>query len=137
MKKYNIIYLVLVSVIFIFACTKKDETSERFKILTGQVWTTDSLLVDGEDAGGPGGLLEKMAGDAEFRRDGTGYFGKYIGTWYFENNETEITIRSDSLVFPLTSKIVELNKQSFKITTSFPTAIPGINMAIRITFKPK
>ena len=72
--------MVLVSVIFIFACTKKDEKSERFKILTGQVWTTDSLLVDGEDAGGPGGLLEKMAGDAEFRPDGTGYFGQYTDT---------------------------------------------------------
>ncbi len=137
MKKYNIIYLVLVSVILIFACKKEDEKSERFKILTGQVWTTDSLLVNGEDAGGPGGLLEKMAGDAEFRPEGTGYFGQYIGTWYFTNNETEITIRSDSLAFPLTSQIVELTRQSFKITTSFPTAIQGVNLAIRITFKPK
>lgn len=137
MKKYNIIYLVLVSVILIFACTKEDETSERFKTLTGQVWTSDSLLVNGVDSGGPGGLLEKMAGDAEFRADGTGYFGQYTGSWYFTNNETEITILSDSLAFPLTSNIIELTRQSFKITTSFPTAIPGVNLAIRITFKPK
>ncbi|HCC70782.1 MAG TPA: hypothetical protein DEQ09_06485 [Bacteroidales bacterium] len=137
MKKYYIIYLVLASAVLIFACTKKDETTERFKTLTGKVWTSDSLLVDGQDAGGPGGLLEKMAGDAEFRPDGTGYFGQYIGTWYFENNETEITINSDSLALPLTSKIIELNEQSFKITTTFPSATPGVNLAIRITFRPK
>ena len=137
MKKLNIIFLVLLSVILIFACKKEDEKSERFKILTGQVWTTDSLLVNGENAGGPGGLLEKMAGDAEFRSDGTGYFGQYVGTWYFTNNETEITIRSDSLAFPLTSQIVELSQQSFKITTIFPSAEQGADLAIRITFKPK
>ncbi|MEA1887673.1 MAG: hypothetical protein U9N72_10745 [Bacteroidota bacterium] len=137
MKKYNFIYLALVSVVLIFACTKEEEKSERFKILTGQIWTSDSLLVDGQDASGPGGLLEKMAGDAEFRPDGTGYFGQYIGTWYFTNNETEITIRSDSLAFPLTSQIVELTWQSFKITTSFPSGTQGVNLAIRITFIPK
>ena len=137
MKKLNIIFLVLLSVILIFACKKEDEKSERFKILTGQVWTTDSLLVNGENAGGPGGLLEKMAGDAVFRSDGTGYFGQYVGTWYFTNNETEITIRSDSLAFPLTSQIVELSQQSFKITTIFPSAEQGADLAIRITFKPK
>ena len=137
MKKYKIISLILLSVILIYACKKNEERSERFKILTGQVWTTDSLLVDGVDASGPGELLEKMAGDAEFRADGTGYFGQYTGTWYFTNNETQITIRSDSLAFPLTSNIAELTWQSFKITTSYPTAVPGVNLAIRITFKPK
>ncbi|MFO7852175.1 MAG: hypothetical protein ACQERS_09325 [Bacteroidota bacterium] len=136
MKKLNIIYLALLSAIIVFACTK-EEKSERFKILTGQVWTSDSLLVDGQEAGGPGGLLEKMAGDAEFRPDGTGYFGQYTGTWYFLNNETEITIDSDSLAFPLTSKIVELTWQSFKITTIFPSGTEGVNLAIRITFIPK
>lgn len=136
MKKLNIIYLALLSAIIVFACTK-EEKSERFKILTGQVWTSDSLLVDGQEAGGPGGLLEKMAGDAEFRPDGTGYFGQYTGTWYFEYDETEITIDSDSLAFPLTSKIVELTWQSFKITTSFPSGTPGVDLAIRITFIPK
>ncbi len=137
MKKLNIIYLLLVTAVLIFACKKNEERSERFKTLTGQVWTTDSLLVDGVDASGPGELLEKMAGDAEFRPDGTGYFGQYTGTWYFTNNETQITINSDSLAFPLTANIAELTRQSFKITTSFPTAVPGVNLAIRITFKPK
>jgi len=129
--------MLLLSAALIFACTKKDEKSERFNILTGQLWTTDSLLVDGEDASGPGGLLEKMAGDALFRADGTGYFGQYTGTWYFTNNETQITIRSDSLALPLTSNIAELTMQSFKITTSYPTAVPSVNLVIRISFKPK
>lgn len=137
MKRFKLIYPLMVALILTLACTKKEEKSERFKTLTGQVWTSDSLLVDGEDAGGPGGLLEKMAGDAEFRPDGTGYFGQYIGTWYFQNKETEIVIRSDSLAFPLSTKIVELNNQSFKITTTFPSGVPGVNLAIRITFIPK
>ncbi|MBN1388075.1 MAG: hypothetical protein JW965_06475 [Bacteroidales bacterium] len=138
MKKYNIIYLVLVSVILIFACTKEEEKSERFKILTGQVWRTDSLLADGQDASGPGGFLEKMAGDAEFLPDGTGYFGQYTGSWYFMDNETKITISSPSLGGPLDLNILELTRQSFKITTRWLVdETQGIYFTIRMTFKPK
>ena len=138
MKKFNIICLVLLSLILVFACSKKEEKSERFRILTGQVWTSDSLLVNGEDASGPGQFLEKMAGDAEFRPDGTGYFGQYTGTWYFMNNETEITISSPSLGTPMGLKIVELTGQSFKITTRWLLDEDlGIYLDIRITFIPK
>jgi len=128
---------MFVAALICFACKKKDEHSERFKLLTGHVWVSDSLLVDGDDAGGADGLLEKFAGDAEFREDGTGYFGQYKGTWYFSNLEKDITITTDSLIVPLTSRIAELTQTSFKITTNYPSPVPGVSLAIRITFKSK
>ncbi len=67
--------------LLVFACSKKEEKSERFLNLTGNVWTTDSLLANGIEAGGPGQILEKFSGDAEFNEDGTGYFGEYSGSW--------------------------------------------------------
>lgn len=137
MKTLRPILIILVAAIFTVACSKKNEQSERFKLLTGHIWKSDSLLVDGADASGPGGVLEKFKGDAEFRADGTGDFGLYNGRWYFYDNERDITIASDSLRFPLTSRIVELTETSFKITTSFPSPVPGVNFAIRITFIPK
>lgn len=137
MKKYLIILAVIVITLLFFACKKDQGPSERFKLLTGHAWVSDSLLVDGVDASGPGGLLEKFAGDAVFNVDGTGYFGQYEGKWYFSNGEKDITINSDDLAFPLTCRIVELTSTSFKITTNFPTGIEGIYMVIRITFKPK
>ena len=137
MKSHKLLLLVMVAVFALFACKKTEEESARFKLLTGNVWTSDSLLVDGEDASYPGGFLEDFAGDAEFKKDGTGYFGQYTGTWFFSNNEQDITISSPSLAFPLTARIVELNDTSFKITTNFPTAVEGVYMVIRITFKKK
>ena len=131
------LYFLAVTAAICFACSKKDDQSERFRLLTGHVWKSDSLLVDGNDGSGPGGILEKFVGDAEFKEDGTGYFGQYVGTWYFSNSEQDITIVSDSLAFPLTSSIVELTNLSFKITTSYPSPAPGVNFDIRITFKPK
>ena len=140
MKKCDIVDLLtplLISIVM-FACSKEEEKSERFMILTGQVWTSDSLLVNGEDASGPGEFLEKMAGDAEFRPDGTGYFGQYTGSWYFLENETKITISSPSLGTPLELNIIELTQQSFKISTEW-LIDPGQQtyFTIRITFKPK
>jgi hypothetical protein len=140
MGKNKIIVLLcpVLLALLIFACTKEEEKSERFKILTGQVWTSDSLLVNGEDASGPGEFLEKMAGDAEFRPDGTGDFGQYTGSWYFMENETKITISSPSLGTPLELKIIELTQQSFKISTEWLVdAVQGTYFTIRITFKPK
>jgi len=117
---------------------KDDTTSERFGFLTGTVWTSDSLLVNNTDASGSGGLLEKFKGDAEFRADGTGYFGIYTGSWKFSSGETEITIFSDSLSFPLTSVIDELTAASFKISTAFPNQVnPDEPLSIRMTFKAK
>ncbi|HUS86244.1 MAG TPA: hypothetical protein VMW76_03305 [Bacteroidales bacterium] len=137
MKSHKLLLIAFAAAVICIACKKTDEHSERFNLLTGHVWVSDSLLVDGNDASGPGGLLEKFAGDAEFKEDGTGYFGQYEGTWYFSNNEIDITITSDSLAFPLTSRIIELAQTSFKITTSYPSPVQGVNFAIRITFKSK
>jgi len=138
MKNLKLLSIFLLSGLILFACSKKDnDHSERFRLLTGTVWHTDTLLVDGEDASGPGQILEKFKGDAEFYEDGTGYFGQYIGCWYFTNSETNITITSDPLILPLSSNIIELTAQSLKLTTNFPTAIPEVVLDIRITFKAK
>jgi len=139
MKSQKFLLLILSVLSICFACKKEnDDKSERFKLLTGHLWLTDSLLVAGQDASGPGQLLEKFAGEADFREDGTGDFGDYSGTWFFSNNENDITISSDSLLLPLTARIRELTAISFKITTSFPNqADPNNPLDIRITFKPK
>ncbi len=137
MKKQLAILLVITgSFCLTLACNKdKGLRSERFILLSTPTWTSDSLLANGVDAGGPGGLLEKFAGDAKFREDGTGYFGRYTGTWMLTNQDANITIESDSLPVPITCYIVELTQSSFKITTSFPSQ--PFPIAIRMTFKPK
>jgi len=134
----NIKPLILVLTIFgLCIMCEEEEHSERFKLLTGPVWMSDSLMANGMDAGGPGGLLEKFNGEAKFNEDGTGNFGEYVGNWYFSNNEKDITIMSDSLILALTCRIVELTELSFKITTSFPIPDLPEPVDIRITFKPK
>lgn len=134
MKKYKIFFLIFVAGIFWFSCSEKVEVkSERFKLLTGHIWVADSLLADKEDAGGSGGLLEGFSGDTQFFEDGTGYLGIYEGTWFFSNNENDITIDTDSLPIPITATIVELTEESFKIITSFPSLyLPPVD--IRMTF---
>ena len=132
MKKYKIFSLFLVVSIFWFSCSEEmDTNSERFKLLTGHIWEADSLLANGAEAGGPGGLLEGFNGDTKFFEDGTGYLGIYEGTWSFSNLENDITIDSDSLPIPITANIVELTEESFKIITQFPGAI---YIDIRMTF---
>lgn len=135
----NTILFVLISGIFLIAsCNKKNEESEKFKLLTGHAWRSDSLLVNGVDASGPAGLLADFRGDAKFNADGSGTFGSYPGSWVFTSNETQLIITSDSLLIPITAKIVELSTTSLKITTSFPNQLnPMIPLAIRMTFKPR
>jgi len=132
----NLALLLIISGCFIvFACNKADK-SERFKLLTGPIWTTDSLLANGTDAGGTGGVLVKFKGDAKFKEDGSGYFGIYTGTWRFNQDETEITIVTDSLILPIISDIVELTSSSFKITTVVPDKVNPLQpINIRMTFK--
>ncbi len=123
-----------------YACSKdnSDSRSERFRLLTGPVWVSDSLLANGVEVGGEGELLGKFAGETKFNTDGTGQLGQYEGTWKFAYNETEITIASDSLPLPITAQIAELTANSFKITTSYPNlANPTQPIGIRMTFKPK
>ena len=125
----NLIILLAISVLTVVYSCKKEE-SERFRLLTGPVWATDSLLANGIDASGPTGLLNKFKGEAKFNTDFTGYFGAYKGTWMFSGDETQIIIASDSLPARIACNIIELTSMSFKITTY-------LNAHIRMTFKPK
>ncbi len=125
--------LILTMLALVVASCNKEKESERFRLLTAHAWTSDSLLANGADAGGPGGVLEEFRGDVIFKKDGTGSFGSYTGTWYFEDDEATLTIRSTELAFPLATKIEELTETSLKVSFLFP----GLNLNIRMTFKPK
>jgi hypothetical protein len=136
MKNFLISILIIVGLIA-FSC-KKEVESTNFRYLTSNIWASDSLLVEGEDASGPGEILEIFNGDVVFNKDGTGSFGVYKGTWYFAEEETKIVLASDSLGFPLTTNIEELTNTSLKVTTEFPSAIDPENpINIRMTFKAK
>jgi hypothetical protein len=130
--------MVVLFGILVFSCNKEEVESKNFTNLTSHTWLSDSLLVDGQDASGPGGFLEVFKGEVRLNKDGTGVFGKYIGAWYFAENETKVVLSSDSLAFPLTTNIKELTNTSLKITTEFPRAIDPANpLKIRMTFKAK
>jgi len=126
--------IVIVCCFQLFSCNK-DSYSEKFKLLTGPTWQSDSLLINGADGSGPGGLLEHFKGTARFNTDYTGTFGSYTGTWRFAYNETQIVISSDSLLIPITAVIAELTSSSLKVTTSY--SVPPIILNIRMTFKPQ
>ena len=134
----NLAFLTIVTALLLSAACNKDDRSERFKFLTEPTWLTDSLLADGVDASGTGGLLEKFKGEAVFKEDGTGKFGNYTGTWRFNVEETQLTIVTDSLPLPLIADIKELTQSSLKITTLVPNPLDQYNpFNIRMTFKPK
>ena len=133
----NLALMFIISGCLIVLACNKETNSSNFKLLTGPVWASDSLLAEGVDASKPGQLLAKFAGDIKFREDGTGYFGQYTGTWRFSFNETELVISSDSLQVPLTTNIVELTTKSLKLTTSYPSSNPSNPFDIRMTFKAK
>jgi hypothetical protein len=134
----NLVLLLFITGIVLASACKKENKSERLLLLTGPVWASDSLLVNGIDASGPGQMLTKFAGDIKFREDGTGYFGQYTGKWRFTFSETELIIESDSLPIPLTTSIAQLTKISLKLTTSYPNLlVPSSPYRIRMTFKAK
>ncbi len=127
--------ILIIGCYLLFGCEK--EQSERFKLLTTPIWVADSLIANDVDAGGPGGLLEKFRGEAKFNKDGTGYFGEYTGSWMFAGKETQIVIYSDSLALQsLTANIIELTKNSLKVTAGFPNPSGG-DYRIRMTFNAK
>jgi hypothetical protein len=129
------IALMLAGFIIVLSC-KKESESDTFTLLTTPLWTSDSLLVNGLDASGPGGMLELFKGDAKFNTDGTGYFGTYTGTWRFAYGDEYIVITSPALAITLTTEIVELTNSSLKVTTSYPNpANPSVPTNIRMTFK--
>jgi len=133
----NFFLLLIISGCFVvFSCKEKE--SDRFRFLTDPTWLTDSLLANGVNATGPGGILTKFMGEAKFNKDGTGYFGTYTGTWRFNIDETQLVIESDSLQIPVITDIVELTSSSLKIKTNFPNPLDLLNpIKIRMTFKPK
>jgi hypothetical protein len=134
----NLALLLVISACFCFASCKKDSQSDAFKLLTTPVWVSDSLLVNGKDAGSSGGMLELFKGEAKFNEDGTGYFGSYDGTWRFANNETQIVITSPLLPITLNTVIAELTNTSLKVTTTYPNLVNPLDPTkIRMTFKAK
>lgn len=133
----SLIIFIITTGIIIFSACKKDENSEKFRLLTARTWTSDSLLVNGVDASTPGGILENFNGDVKFNEDGTGNFGSYSGNWRFALNETQLIITSQDLSLPLTTRIMELTQNSFKVTTTFPDPQNSTLLNIRMTFKPK
>lgn len=134
MKKHIIYFSLMVLGYFFFSCSKEEVKSEKTNLLTDHIWVADSLLLDGIESGGAGGLLEDFTGDTKFNEDGTGYVGQIVGTWEFFSNETQIVITSDSLFVPVTTNIVELTPESLKLTTQF---FVGTVLNVRMTFKPK
>ena len=139
MKRTTIVLSFFAILIAFFSC-KKDEVipSEKQNLLTAHIWTADSLLADGVDEGGDGGLLEIFNGDTKFNDDGTGYVGNITGTWSFTNDESDLVITSDSLAFPVTANIAELTSQSLKLTTVYPRQLePLVYADVRMTFIPK
>lgn len=129
--------LVILSVIVIFSCDTKEEAPvlTPYEMLTTRIWLSDSLLANGQEAGGEGQLLEKFNGEAEFRTDGTGTFGEFTGSWNLSADNKEITIQTDSMPAFVT-QVVELSLVSLKITTPFEI-MPGEVINIRMTFKKK
>jgi len=133
----NLFLLLAITGCFaVFSC--KDKESERFRLLTDPIWKTDSLVANGVDASGPGGVLEDFVGDVKFEKDGTGSFGDYEGTWTFIMGETQLRIESDSIQIPVIADIIELTSASLKLKTKFPNPLDWQNpINIRMTFKPK
>jgi hypothetical protein len=134
--KNLLLLMIIASLLVLTNCSKVDE-NDRYELLTASTWASDSLLVNGSDASGPGQRLEKFKGNAKFNKDGSGTFGMYSGTWRFpDKSRTTLVIVTDSLPLPLTTNIVELTGQSLKITTQVPdlTGTEG-TLNIRMTFK--
>ncbi len=132
-----VLLIMFLSALVIVSCDK-DEVSERFRFLTGVEWESDQLLVNSEDASGPGGMLEDFKGSAKFNEDGTGSFGQYSGTWQFAKEETELVITTEALAFPLTTIIVELTATDLKVSTAFPNPVnPQEPFNIEMSFKAK
>ncbi len=130
MKKY-LFSLLAVITIMAASCAKEKE-SERFRLLTAHVWTSESLLVNGADASGPGGLLENFKGDVTFNKDYTGTFGSYTGSWMLTDDDTTLTISSPDLpMLSLTTVIEELTSTSLKVSFEFT------GLSVRMTFKPR
>mgnify|MGYP004702466237 CR=1 FL=1 len=114
----------------------EDEKDTPFTLLTGPVWVSDSLLVNGIDASGPGQVLANFKGEARFLKDGTGLFANFTGTWRFAQNDTQLILTSPDYPVPITTIIEELSRSNLRISTELPhPLLPGTIMRVRMTFK--
>lgn len=128
----NLLLLLIIAALLAFTNCSKDDENDRFELLTRPTWATDSLLMNGQDASGPGEIMEKFKGTAKFNKDGTGTFGMYTGTWRFpDKTRTQLVLVTDSLPLPLTTSIVELTDISLKVTFMLPVS----SDRYRMTFK--
>lgn len=130
----NLLLLAIIAALLALTNCSKDDENDRYELLTRVTWSTDSLLMNGQDASGPGEIMEKFKGTAKFNKDGTGTFGMYTGTWRFpDKTRTQLVLVTDSLPLPLTTSIVELTDISLKVTFM----LPGFTDRYRMTFKAK
>lgn len=131
--------IFLMVTICLFATSCKEKESDRFEYLTEAVWTPVSLLANGVDATGAGGLLAGFVGDAKFNADGTGTFGTYSGTWRFDVSEEKLIIITPSLIISVTLNITELTSTSLKLQGTFPDPQNplGPPIDIQMTFNAK
>jgi hypothetical protein len=136
MNKQFFLFCITTSLLII-ACSK-EEKSERFRFLTTPVWASDSIVANKAEPAGTWAFLKRFKGDAKFNEDGTGYFGKFKGQWRLNQDETEITIITDSLPLPIITDIVLLTSRDLKIATSVTNPLnPTESADIRMTFKAK
>lgn len=132
--------IFLMFTLCLFATSCKEKESDRFTYLTEAVWSPVSLLANGVDATGTGGLLSGFVGDAKFNPDGTGTFGTYTGTWRFDVTEEKLIIASPSLpIISITLNIIELTSSSLKLqgTVPDPQNLTGPPINIQMTFNAK
>jgi hypothetical protein len=133
MNRTLLVLLLAISLVM-SGCDRDDEedVSERFLLLTGTVWVSDQLLINGEDASQ--GLLANFQGEAIFEPDGTGSFGQYTGTWEFLNNETNLRILPQGFL-PIIAEIVTLTQETLEIVTGFPNPEnPSQTWEVRMKF---
>ena len=129
------LFLVICCCFQIFSCSK-DSESEKFKLLTGPVWASDSLLVNGEDASGPGELLENFKGDVKFNEDYTGNFGIL-----YRNMEIRLRRNTDCHLirlppYPAHGNNCRTDPDLIKNNNKLPVP-PTDTINIRMTFKAK
>ena len=135
--KRSVFLFCITACMLIIACSKEKE-SERFKLLTTPVWTSESILANGVEPAGSWVFLKQFSGDAKFNKDGTGTFGSYTGQWRFNEDETEITIITSTVPLPIITDIVVLTSQSLRITTTINNPLnPSESADVSMTFKAK
>jgi hypothetical protein len=139
MRRIYIFSILILAIAVVIGCKKEDPTDAYFDLLTAHIWTADSLLADGVEAGGDGQLLERFNGDTKFNTDGTGYVGEIAGLWEFTETKTSLIITSDSLPASVQASIAELTSLSLKLTTAFPVLVDStyVPVAVRMCFVPK